>query len=249
MILEANLYNKIVTGTFLKRPNRFIAHVLINGKEEIAHVKNTSRMKELLKPGTKVLLEDNSSNINRKTKFSLISAWKGDMLINIDSQVPNSVVYKGILDGKVEELKNISSLKPEVKYKNSRFDIAFEQNTPEGNRKGFIEIKGVTLEHNGYVAFPGAPTTRGVKHVLEMADAVKNGYLGYIIFLVQLTGIKGMCFHMSMDKNFAESMVFAKENGVQILAYDSIVTENDIVMNKAVPIDFSLRETTEFIYN
>ena len=242
------MYHKIIHGTFLKRPNRFLAHVLIDGKEEIAHVKNTSRLKELLLPGAKILLEDHASNPNRKTKYSLVAVWKGAQLINIDSQIPNATVYQGILDGKVEALKNITTLKKEVQYKNSRFDLAFEQDGIHGLQKGYIEVKGVTLEHNGIVAFPGAPTTRGVKHIIEMVDVVQNGYLGYIIFLIQLTGVQALRFHLSMDKQFAEAMVYAKENGVHVLAFDSIVTENDIAMNLPIPIDFTLRETTEFLY-
>ena len=242
------MYHNIIQGIFLKRPNRFLAHVLVDGKEEIAHVKNTSRLKELLVPGARVFLEDNSSKPTRKTKYSLISVWKGDQLINIDSQVPNTAVYQGILAGKVAPLRDVRALKTEVHYKNSRFDLAFEQAGANGMQKGYIEVKGVTLEHEGFVAFPGAPTTRGVKHIHEMVDAVQNGYLGYIIFLIQLTDVQGLRFHFSMDQKFAEAMVYAKDHGVEVLAFDSIVTKNDIVMNQPIPIDFTLGETTEFLY-
>lgn len=156
-------YNNIYEGIFLERPNRFIANVLIDGKKEKVHVKNTGRCKEILIKGTKVYLEK-SNNPNRKTKYSLISAYKGNQLINIDSQVPNKVVFDAVQSNKIEGLNNIKVLKREVTFGNSRFDLYFEKD----NEKGFIEVKGVTLEDNGLSLFPDAPTERGTKHIKEM---------------------------------------------------------------------------------
>lgn len=237
------MYNNIVEGIFLKRPNRFIAHVLIGQKEEIAHVKNTSRCWELLVPGARVLLEDNSMKENRKTKYSLIAVYKNDLLINIDSQIPNEVVYNAIVDGKVCGLEHISDLKREVKYKNSRFDMAFVKD----GQKGFVEVKGVTLEQDGIVMFPGAPTTRGEKHVLEMIDAVENGYLGYIIFLVQIENIKEFRLHWEMDEKFSRAMVLAKKSGVHIQAYDSMVFRDKLILNHRLPLNFENKEPTTSI--
>lgn len=236
------MYNRIVEGVFLTRPNRFIAHVLIDGREEIAHVKNTSRCWELLIPGAKVLLEDNSLNKNRKTKYSLIAVYKNNILINIDSQIPNEVVYNAILDGKVFGLEHISNLKREVKYKNSRFDMAFVKD----GQSGFIEVKGVTLEKDGIVMFPGAPTTRGTKHVLEMIDAVENGYLGYIIFLVQIENIKEFRLHWKMDEKFSNAMVLAKKNGITIQAYDSMVFKDKLILNHQLPLNFENKDPIVF---
>src|SRR5690554_1856974 len=137
-------YKKTMEGTFLKRPNRFIAHVLINDEEEIVHVKNTGRCKELLIPGAKVILEDGSNNPNRKTRYSLIAVWKGDMLVNMDSQVPNAVVFEALKEGKIEEIRDALYSKREVTFGKSRFDIYYESE----DYKGFIEVKGVTLEDN-----------------------------------------------------------------------------------------------------
>lgn len=226
------VYENIVQGIFVKRPNRFIAHVLIDGKEEIAHVKNTGRCKELLVPGAKVILEDCSHNPNRKTKYSLISVWKGDMLVNMDSQVPNAVVYDALKTNKIKGFEEITSIKREISFENSRFDIYFES----GNEKGFVEVKGVTLEDNGIAMFPDAPTKRGKKHVLEMVDAVKKGYGGVIFFLIQMKGPKKFRPNWEMDKDFSDSVKFAQENGVEIMAYDSIVTENSIVLDSTVEI-------------
>ncbi len=226
-------YNKILEGIFLNRPNRFIANVLIDGKEEIVHVKNTGRCRELLIPGVKVILEDCSHNLNRKTKYSLIAVWKKNMLINMDSQIPNVVVFEALKKNKILELRGSTNLKREITYRNSRFDIYFES----GEQKGFIEVKGVTLESNSISMFPDAPTKRGAKHATEMVKAVEEGYMGIIFFLVQMKGPKIFKLNWEMDENFSRAIKFASKNGVQILAYDSIVTENSIYLDKPVEID------------
>lgn len=225
-------YKKVVEGIFLKRPNRFIAHVLINDIEEIVHVKNTGRCKELLIPGARVILEDCSANLNRKTKYSLIAVYKGDILVNMDSQVPNQVVFNALVENKVNGLLNLSYIKKEVSYKNSRFDIAFG----DGEKEGFIEVKGVTLEEDGIAMFPDAPTTRGTKHIHEMIDAVENGYLGYIFFLVQMKKPEKFIPNWKMDKDFSQGVKLARESGVGILCYDSIVEENSIRLGNPIPI-------------
>lgn len=232
-------YEKITEGIFLKRPNRFIAHVLVNGKEEIAHVKNTGRCKELLVEGAKVLLEDHTNDSNRKTKYSLIAVWKGDMLVNIDSQVPNLVVFNAVKNGEIEGLKDIKYIKREVTFGNSRYDIYFETS----NKKGFIEVKGVTLENNGITAFPDAPTERGTKHVLEMIEAAKNGYIGIIFFLIQMKGAKEFRLNWEMDPNFSKAVKLASENNIKVLAYDSIVSSNDIKIGKPININLIAKFT------
>lgn len=224
-------YKNIYEGIFLNRPNRFIANVVVNGEKERVHVKNTGRCKEILREGTTVFLEK-SNNPNRKTKYSLISAIKDDLLINIDSQVPNTVVYESILNNEVEELKNIDLLKREVTYLNSRFDLYFEK----GKEKGFIEIKGVTLEVDGLSMFPDAPTERGRKHILEMIKAVEEGYKGYIFFLIQMDNIKTFTPNAVMDEEFAKVLKQAEDKGVNILAYNSIVNKNSIRLNEKVEV-------------
>ena len=228
-------YKKILEGIFLKRPNRFIAHVLINGKEEIVHVKNTGRCKELLLEGAKVLLEDCSDNPNRKTKYSLVSVWKDDMLVNIDSQVPNAVVFNGLKNGEIEGFEDIKLVKREVSFGNSRYDIYFETS----KEKGFIEVKGVTLENNHIAAFPDAPTERGRKHVLEMIKAVKEGYTGIIFFLIQMQGPKEFRLNWKMDENFSKAVKLASENNIKVLAYDSIVSGEGIKIGKPIAIDLN----------
>ena len=227
------IYKKVIEAIFLKRPNRFIAQVLIDGKEEIVHVKNTGRCKELLLPGARVILEDCSHNPNRKTKYSLIAVWKGNMLVNMDSQVPNAVIFDALKTNKIPEFQKLEFIKREVTFGDSRFDIYFESPM----EKGFIEIKGVTLEDNGIAMFPDAPTTRGTKHVLEMIEAVREGYRGGILFLIQMKGPKLFRLNWQMDKEFSKAVNLASKNGVEILAYDSIVRNNSISIDKPIEID------------
>lgn len=226
-------YEKVIEGIFLKRPNRFIAHVLVNGVEEIVHVRNTGRCRELLIPNAKVILEDCSHNLNRKTKYSLIAVWKDNMLVNMDSQIPNASVFKAINENRIAGLENLTHIKREVTFGNSRFDIYFESPT----EKGFIEVKGVTLEDNNIAMFPDAPTERGSKHVLEMIEVVKLGYRGIIFFLLQMKGPNIFRPNYEMDKAFSDALKLASENGVEILVYDSIIKSDEIIVDKLVNLD------------
>lgn len=224
-------YKEVADAIFIMRPNRFIAQVILDGNKEIVHVKNTGRCREILTEGTQVILEK-AENMNRRTAYSLICAYKGNTLINIDSQVPNAVVFEGIRDKKVRELLNVCKLKREVFYGNSRFDIYYE--TP--SEKGFVEVKGVTLEEDGVAMFPDAPTERGTKHINEMVKAVSEGYKGYIFFLIQMKGVKYFTPHKEMDEKFASALKNAKEKGVKVLAYDSYVTENEISIGSEIKV-------------
>lgn len=224
-------YSNMKTATFLHRPNRFIAHVLVDGKEEIVHVKNTGRCKEILREGTTVIIEE-AANTQRKTKYSLIAAYKGEALINIDSQIPNVVVYESIKNNLIKELPMVTKLSREVVYGSSRFDLYFEV----GKQRGFIEVKGVTLESDGIAMFPDAPTERGTKHIYEMIKAVEEGYAGYIFFLIQMKGINYFTPNRIRDPKLAEALYIAKERGVHVLAYDSVVTEDGIALGAPVCI-------------
>jgi sugar fermentation stimulation protein A len=224
-------YTAVKTATFISRPNRFLSHVLVDGQEEIVHVKNTGRCREILQEGVTVILEE-AANINRKTKYSLIAAYKGEVLINIDSQVPNQVVYEGVADGEIKEILNITKLSKEVCYGNSRFDLYFESN----GQRGFIEVKGVTLESDGIAMFPDAPTERGCKHVYEMIKAVEEGYAGFLFFLIQMKGVRYFTPHVVRDPKFTMALKLAKEKGVTILAYDAKVLEDEITLGAPVAI-------------
>lgn len=228
------IYENMVKAKFIKRPNRFIAHCIVNGKEEIVHVKNTGKCRELLIEGCTVYLQEHD-NPNRKTKYSLISVIKGDRLINMDSQVPNKVAYEAlvnkdvILPGLNEE---ITYIKAEKTYKSSRFDIYIETE----NKKAFVEIKGVTLEEDGVVLFPDAKTERGVKHINELVEASKDGYISYILFVIQMKGVKYFTPNTKMHKEFADTLKNASLKGVNIIAYDCNVDYKSISINEKVKV-------------
>ncbi len=227
-------YDNIIEGTFIKRINRFIAEVRINGSIETVHVKNTGRCKELFVEGRKVYLQE-SSNPKRKTRYSLISIYKNNILINIDSQIPNYVVFESLEKEIFKDFKDAVEIKREKKYKNSRFDIYYKK---ENGQEGFIEVKGVTLEENGLAMFPDAPTERGTKHVYEMIDAVQNGYEGNIFFLIQMNKIQDFTPNEKMDPKFTKALKEAFNSGVNVLVYDSIVTKDSIQINEKVNLLF-----------
>jgi sugar fermentation stimulation protein A len=226
------MYKNIVQGTFVERPNRFIAKVVIDGTEETVHVKNTGRCRELLLPGAKVYLEPASRE--RKTKWSLIGVKKGDRIVNIDSQAPNKVIETALNSGilKLPGAGIINTLKREKTYRSSRFDFYFET----ANQKGFLEVKGVTLENDGIAAFPDAPTERGTRHVHELMLAVDEGYLCYIIFVIQMKGIKRFEPNAATDPLFAGTLKKAAANGVGIIAFDCNVGPDFIVMDEYIDV-------------
>lgn len=226
------IYKNVVTGKFKNRPNRFIAMVEIDGKVETCHVKNTGRCQELLLPEAEVYLEK-SDNPNRKTAYDLIGVKKGEVLINMDSQAPNKAVKEWL--EKEVYFKNITYLKPECKYGNSRVDFYLE--TAEG-RKIFIEVKGVTLEEEGIARFPDAPTLRGIKHIKELEQAVMKGYEAYILFVIQMKGIKWFEPNDRTHQAFGDTLREAAKNGVGILAYDCTITKDSMELD--VPIEIRL---------
>lgn len=223
-------YTNTITGEFKSRPNRFIAFVDVNGTLEKCHVKNTGRCKELLIPGVKVVLSI-ADNPERSTKFDLIAVYKGDMLVNIDSQAPNKVVVESIHG--IPGFEDVT-VQPEYKYGNSRIDVfAFTE-----NRKILMEIKGVTLENNRLALFPDAPTERGLKHIRELESSMKDGYEAYVMFLVQMRGPTTFSPNYEMHEEFAKEVKKASELGVKVLAYDSIVTEDSITLGNPIEVSF-----------
>ncbi len=219
-------YNNIIEGKFISRPNRFIAYVEIDGKREVVHVKNTGRCKELLTNGARVLLEV-SDNTERKTKYDLIAVYKGEALVNMDSQAPNKVALEFIRENCQD-----AKIKPEYIYGNSRIDICV-------NDKSLIEVKGVTLENNGIAMFPDAPTERGIKHINELIRAKNDGYESYILFVIQMKGVREFKPNYKTHREFGEALVKAEKAGVKILAYDCIVTENSLKIDAPVSISLS----------
>ena len=222
-------YERIETGRFLERPNRFIAYIEINGQKEIVHVKNTGRCAELLVPGAEVYVQK-ADNLERKTQWDLISVKKGRRIINMDSQIPNRVAEEWIREGNL--FPNATLIKPEKTYKQSRFDLYIE----EGNRKIFVEVKGVTLEQDGIVRFPDAPTERGVKHINELVKAKEAGYEAYILFVIQMKEVHSFSPHKEMHKDFADALRNASEKGVKVIAMDCKVTPDGMIIDKEVKV-------------
>ena len=257
-------YEKIVKAKFIERENRFVARVeagLDDDAETVkVHVKNTGRCRELLIPGSTVYLEDFEGRMgSRRMRYSLVAVEKkivfpaekssdeqngGMLLINMDSQAPNKVVQDALADGRIRlpGLSNLTLIKPEVKYGDSRFDFyveadgadeQFTNKTVEPDR-AFIEVKGVTLEDDGHARFPDAPTERGVKHINELIRARSEGYLAYVIFVVQMKGMKDVSPNYDTHPEFGEALAKAAEAGVSILAYDCKVTPDSLAIDSQI---------------
>lgn len=222
-------YENTLSGTFLSRPNRFIANVTINGVPEVCHVKNTGRCKELLLPGAEVILQ-RSDNPARKTKYDLIAVLHEGRYVNIDSVAPNAVFGEWLRSGGLGTVPDY--IKPEHRYKNSRFDFYFEC----GEKKAYAEVKGVTLDVNGTALFPDAPTERGARHLRELADCVRSGYDAWAVFIIAMKGPQRLCPNNGTDPRFATALREAAEAGVKLLALDCSVTENSITADRPVMI-------------
>lgn len=260
-------YEHILTGTFISRPNRFIAHVEVNGSLKICHVKNTGRCRELLVPGTAVVLEyhPDAAALGRKTEYDLICVYKNGLLINMDSQAPNRAAWEwmkdrlgqafpgpfalsgplltkqeqnapGPLSQPVQWIPD--SLRREVTHGDSRFDLAFTLKERNGSREipAFMEVKGVTLEENGMALFPDAPTLRGVKHLNGLAAAIAEGYETYVLFVIQMKGIRGFRPNDTTHPAFGEALRAASSRGVHVLAYDCIITPDSMTVDSPVPV-------------
>ena len=221
-------YNAMVPGIFLDRPNRFIAHIEIDGQVEICHVKNTGRCRELLPEGASVYCQK-AENPDRKTKYDLITVKKGARLINMDSQAPNIAVGEWLARG---GLGKISDVKPETTHGGSRFDFSFIKD----GKKCFLEVKGVTLENEGVCAFPDAPTQRGAKHLKELTQAAKEGYGAYVLFVIQMGDVKYLHPNDGTDPAFGQALRDAAAAGVQVLAMDCKVTEDSMVIQNPVEV-------------
>lgn len=227
-------YENIVEGIFLSRPNRFIAMVEIQGREEKVHVKNTGRCRELLIPGTKVFLEEHD-NPNRKTKYSLIGVMKGNVLVNMDSQAPNKVVGEWLSEGDIYQ--NLTLLKAEQKYGTSRFDFYMEGD----GKRAFVEVKGVTLEEDHISRFPDAPTERGVKHIEELIQCMKEGYEAYIVFVIQMKGVKSFEPNDKTHREFGDALRKAVKKGVHVLALDCQVKKDELEIDQMIPVSLDIK--------
>lgn len=222
-------YQAVKKGIFLHRPNRFIAQVEIDGQTETVHVKNTGRCRELLIPGATVYLEE-SSNPNRKTSFDLIAVEKGDLLINMDAQAPNQVFQEWAESGAFRP--ELALLRPETTWGKSRFDFYWEG----GGKKGFVEVKGVTLEVGGLALFPDAPTERGIKHLEELIACRQEGYEAAVCFVIQMAGMSAFAPNERTHPAFGEALRRARDAGIEVLAYSCRVWPDRLELDAPVPV-------------
>ena len=222
-------YKKIHPGTFLARPNRFVAQVALAGREETCHVKNTGRCRELLVPGARVYLEE-SGNPGRKTKYDLVAVEKGDRLINMDAQAPNQVFGEWARAGRF--VPELTLLQPEKRYGASRFDFYWEG----PGRRGFVEVKGVTLEEGGHARFPDAPTQRGVKHLEELIACQGEGYEAAVCFVIQMAGMEDFAPNDATHPAFGAALRRAAGAGVRVLAMECAVTPEELRVVRPLPV-------------
>ncbi len=222
-------YENIKKATFKSRPNRFIAMCELDGVEVVCHVKNTGRCRELLTPNCVVYLEE-SSNPQRKTKYDLVAVMKGEELFNIDSGAPNKVFGEWLAEGGLFE--DTLLIHPETTYQKSRLDFYVEH----GDKKTFVEVKGVTLEEQGVLLFPDAPTERGVKHIYELCRAIEDGYEAYIAFVVQTEKAKYFTPNRETHPEFAEALAYAKEKGVKVMCVNCHTTPHSLKIKDFVEV-------------
>lgn len=222
-------YKNIHKGSFLSRPNRFIAHVLLEGEQVIAHVKNTGRCRELLIPGAAVYLVE-ADNPNRKTKYDLVAVEKGGYIINMDSQAPNQVFGEWVKSGKF--LPQLTQIRPEYSHGDSRFDFYLEQ----GKQRHLVEVKGVTLEEEGVVRFPDAPTERGVKHIEGLIAARKEGFESWICFVVQMSPVDHFEPNDQTHPAFGDALRRAMAEGVHVIAVECQVEPGTLVIERTIPV-------------
>lgn len=220
-------YEKVAAGRFIARPNRFIAYVELDGHTETVHVKNTGRCRELLVPGAAVVLAE-SANPARRTRYDLVAVRKGSRLVNMDSQAPNAAALEWLRAGNV--FPTGTEIRPEFTWGDSRFDIAAF--TPE---LALLEVKGVTLERDGMVLFPDAPTARGTKHLRQLAMFPGQAY---VLFVIQMQGAAYFTPNEATDPAFAAALRAARDAGVHVLAYDCRVTPESMVINQPVEIRY-----------
>lgn len=217
---------------FLERPNRFIAWVELEGEKVLTHVPNTGRLKEILIPGCRCLVRL-ETDPRRKTRHSLIAAWKGSLLINFDSQIPNRVVEEALRSRRIPLFEEYERVEREKTFGGSRFDFRL---TGSDGTSYYLEVKGVTLEEDGIVRFPDAVTERGARHLRELVLAKEAGHGAGLIFLVQLETARYFTPNTAMDPGFTDSLRYALENGVDVLAYNCTITTGSLTLDRPVPI-------------
>ena len=223
----------LIKGKLIKRYKRFFVDVKLNKEIVTAHCPNTGSMKGLLDEGNDVYVLKNDDP-KRKLKYGLeiIKAQKN--LIGVNTHMANKIVYHGLKNNLIKELKNNNQIKAEVFFnKETRFDFLIEKK----KQKSFIEVKNVTLFRDEKTAeFPDAVTSRGSKHLLALIDAIKKGYKSYLIFLVQIQNMEYFKIAKDIDNEYYENYLRAKKAGVNFLAYRCKISSKEILIEKKIKI-------------
>ena len=222
------LYEHVLPAEFIARPNRFIARVRLDGREETVHVKNTGRCRELLIPGARVWLAE-GANPARKTRYDLVAVEKGGLLVNMDSQAPNKAAAEAL----PWQFPQITDLRPEAVFGDSRLDFCADM----GDKKLYVEVKGCTLEEDGVALFPDAPTQRGVKHLRELESCVRAGHAAALLIVIQMKGVRVFRPNRRTHPAFADALAHARDAGVQVLARDCLVTPDSLTLDQPVAVE------------
>ena len=225
------IYKDIQKAIFLDRPNRFVAHVQLNGRILNCHVKNTGRCRELLIPGAEIYIQHREKS-ERKTAYDLIAVQKNGCLVNLDSAAPNKVFHEFLSSGGLGFLPE--TIRPEYRHGDSRFDFYFEH----GGKPCMAEVKGVTLEEDGIARFPDAPTLRGLKHLNGLRQCVREGIFAYVVFVIQMDSVHVFEANRATQPAFADALKIAKQDGVHVLAFDCQVTPESLAITNPVPIRY-----------
>lgn len=224
-------YSDLVEGVFIERKNRFVAEIEVAGERTFAHVPNTGRCKEIFLPGAKIIVS-HASNPKRKYAYTLLMVYKNNMLIHIDSAGANRLVEEALLEHKIKGLEEVTEVTREQSFGRSRFDFRFRK----GKKLCYMEVKGVTLEENGVAKFPDAPTIRGARHLSELTEARAAGYGAYVLFVIQMKGVTSFTPFLERDLLFTKNLIAAHRGGVEVMAYDSLVTLENITLDREIEI-------------
>lgn len=230
-------YENLAEGVLIERKNRFVAEIEVNGVRTFAHVPNTGRCKEIFLPGAKIIVS-RSSNTKRKYAYTLLMVYKNNMLIHIDSAGANRLVEEALAEHRIKGLEDVSEVAREQRFGNSRLDFRFRK----GQKTCYMEVKGVTLEENGVAKFPDAPTVRGARHLTELVEARAAGFNAYVLFVIQMKGVTSFTPFLERDLTFTKNLIAAHRAGVKVMAYDSLVTPENIALDQEVDIYLPERE-------
>ena len=222
---------KLISGEFVKRYKRFFVDVKINNKIITAHCPNTGSMMGLLNTNNRVWLSE-SENPKRKLRFTLQIIEDGKSMVGINTHLTNKIVLKALEKNSIKELKNVDTIKREVRFGNkTRFDFLLSKN----GKKIFVEVKNVTLSRkNGVAEFPDAVTTRGLKHINELINASKEGFETYLLYVIQRNDCDQFEIARDIDPEYYKLLTKAAKKKLNIICYDCKFSSKGIKLNNNI---------------